>query len=441
MQLPPNSNLFDASRFWSDLTDLSLTQAVNFEHKFGKEEDKRVPTLRAGYLGEFRSRDFSARYLSYLAPNPAAVEDIIRQPLGNVFSPANINRADGLVIEEGTNQSDSYSGTNQLFAGYVSATVPIGDVDLNAGFRGEYNVQQLTSISNLGPVNVNNPVFAPLPSLNVAWNISDRSLVRVAYSRTVNRPEFRELAPFLFYQFEFDANIIGTPNLKTAFVTNLDARWEMYPNPGEVISVGAFYKHFKDPIELYNLIVGESPQFFYANSPKAFSAGGELEIRKSLASLGVSRFLRNTTLNFNAAYIFSQVDVGSNPQFANQARLRPLTGQSPYIVNFGAYYKDEESGFSANLAYNVFGRRIFVVGDILYPTWMEMPRNIVDMQIAKEFADRFELKFNVQNLLNATYAFRQDNANNSVIEDTDPLVRGYRLGAQYTLSFSVKLAN
>lgn len=441
MQLPPNSNLFDASRFWSDLTDLSLTQAVNFEHKFGKEEDKRVPTLRAGYLGEFRSRDFSARYLSYLAPNPAAVEDIIRQPLGNVFSPANINRADGLVIEEGTNQSDSYSGTNQLFAGYVSATVPIGDVDLNAGFRGEYNVQQLTSISNLGPVNVNNPVFAPLPSLNVAWNISDRSLVRVAYSRTVNRPEFRELAPFLFYQFEFDANIIGTPNLKTAFVTNLDARWEMYPNPGEVISVGAFYKHFKDPIELYNLIVGESPQFFYANSPKAFSAGGELEIRKSLASLGVSRFLRNTTLNFNAAYIFSQVDVGSNPQFANQARLRPLTGQSPYIVNFGAYYKDEESGFSANLAYNVFGRRIFVVGDILYPTWMEMPRNIVDMQIAKEFAHRFELKFNVQNLLNATYAFRQDNANNSIIEDTDPLVRGYRLGAQYTLSFSVKLAN
>lgn len=440
MQLPPNSNLFDASRFWSDLTDLSITQAVNFEHKFGKADEKRAATLRAGYLGEYRTRDFSARYLSYLAPDPSVVENIIRQPLGNVFSPANIRRTGGLVIEEGTNQSDSYSGTNQLFAGYVSGSVPIGNFDINAGFRGEYNIQQLKTVSNLGPVNVNNPVFAPLPSLNVAYNLSDRSLVRLAYSRTVNRPEFRELAPFLFYQFEFDANIIGTPNLKTAFVNNLDARWEMYPNPGEVISFGTFYKKFRDPIELYNFIVGESPQFFYANSPEAYSLGAEVEVRKSLASLGVSKFLRNTTVNFNAAFIRSQVDVGSDPRYANQARFRPLTGQSPYIINFGAYYKDDESGFSANVAYNVFGRRIFVVGDILYPTWMEMPRNILDMQVAKEFARRYELKFNIQNLLNARYSFPQDNQNNSIIDPSDPLVRGYRLGTQYTLTFSVKLS-
>jgi outer membrane receptor protein involved in Fe transport len=441
MQLPPNSNLFDASRFWSDLTDIGISHALNFEKKFGKQESKRVPTLRAGYLGEYRTRDFSARYLSYLAPDPSAVTDIIRQPLSTVFSPANVRRLGGLVIEEGTNQSDSYSGTNQLVAGYLAGSVPLGKFDVNAGFRGEYNVQTLRSISNLGPVNVNNPVFAPLPSLNVAYNLSDRSLVRVAYSRTVNRPEFRELAPFLFYQFEFDANIIGSPNLKTAFVSNLDARWEMYPNPGEVVSIGAFYKKFKDPIELYNLIVGESPQFFYANSPEAYSAGAEMEVRKSLASLGVSKFLRNTTLNFNAAYIQSQVDVGSDPRFANQARFRPLTGQSPYIINFGAYYNDEESGFSVNAAYNVFGRRIFVVGDVLYPTWFEMPRNILDLQIAKEFKQRFELKFNVQNLLNARYAFRQDNTNNSTIEASDPIMRAFRMGAQYTLSFSVKVGN
>jgi outer membrane receptor protein involved in Fe transport len=151
--------------------------------------------------------------------------------------------------------------------------------------------------------------------------------------------------------------------------------------------------------------------------------------------------LRNTTLNFNAAYIQSQVDVGSDPRFANQARFRPLTGQSPYIINFGAYYNDEESGFSVNAAYNVFGRRIFVVGDVLYPTWFEMPRNILDLQIAKEFKQRFELKFNVQNLLNARYAFRQDNTNNSTIEASDPIMRAFRMGAQYTLSFSVKVGN
>jgi len=439
MQLPPNSNLFDASRFWSRLTDISVTQALNFEHKFGNRDEKRVPTLRAGYLGEYRTREFSARYMSFLAPDPAAAESIIIQPLDRVFGTDNIRRTGGLVLEEGTALSDTYSGTNRLLAAYVSAAWPLGKFDVNMGFRGEHNLQTLTSRSNLGPVNVNNPIFAALPSMNVAYNLNNRSLVRMAFSRTVNRPEFRELAPFLFYQFEFDANIIGTPQLKTAFISNFDARWEMYPNPGEVISFGAFYKHFRDPIEMYNLIVGESPQFFFANSPEAYSAGVEMEARKSLASLGMSKFLRNTTVNFNAALIQSQVDIGTDPQFANQARFRPLTGQSPYIINLGAYYKDEETGFSANLAYNVFGKRVFVVGDILFPTWFEMPRNIVDFQIGKEFRNRFELKFNIQNLLNARWDFRQDNTNNSVIESSDPLVRGFRMGTQYTLSFSVKL--
>lgn len=439
MQLPPSSNLFDASRFWSNLTDISVTNALNFEHKMGNRNEKRVPTLRAGYLAEYRTRQFNARYLSYLAPNPAAVETTIRLPLNSIFAPENVLRTDGFVIEEGTALSDTYSGTNRLLAGYVSGSMPFGQFDVNVGFRAEHNLQTLTSRSNIGPVNVNLPVFAPLPSMNVAYNINNRSLVRMAYSRTVNRPEFRELAPFLFYQFEFDANIIGTPNLKTAFISNFDARWEMYPNPGEVVSFGAFYKHFRNPIELYNLIVGESPQFFFENSREAHSAGVEVEARKSLASLGMSKFLRNTTINFNAAFIRSQVDVGTDDRFANMARFRPLTGQSPYIINLGAYYKDEETGFSANLAYNVFGKRIFVVGDVLFPTWFEMPRNIVDFQVGKEFKNRYELKFNIQNLLNARWDFRQDNANNSVIEDSDPLVRGFRMGTQYALTFSVKI--
>ena len=437
MQLPPNSNLFDASRFWSSLSDLSVNQTLNFEHRFGNPDAKRTPVIRAGYLVELRERDFSARYLSYLAVDPSSpeIQNIIRQPLSDVFSAANIDRNTGLTIEEGTNRSDSYTGTSQLFGGYVSGTLPISKFDISGGLRVEHNIQKLESSSNLGPLNVENVVTAFLPSLNVALNLSDRSLIRAAYSRTLNRPEFRELAPFLFYQFELDANINGTPDLKTAFINNIDVRWEMYPNPGESFSIGGFYKSFTDPIELYNQIVGESPQFFYANSPSATSFGAEVEFRKSLASLGVSKFLRNTSVNVNAALIKSEVDVGA--QAANQARFRPLTGQSPYIVNAGLYYQDEK-GFSANIAYNVFGRRIFVVGDVLYPTWFEMPRNILDLQIAKEFNQRFEVKLNIQNLLNAQYAFRQDNANNSKIETEDPTMRAYRIGAQYSLTFGVK---
>ncbi|MCA4898820.1 MAG: carboxypeptidase-like regulatory domain-containing protein [Bacteroidota bacterium] len=435
MQLPPNSNLFDTGRFWSSLNDDGLNHSLNFEHKFGDPKEKRTASIKAGYLFEYRTRAFDARYISYLYPgnfDQTIKQQLALLPISDIFAPKNISRNNGLVIEEGTNLTDSYTGSNFLTAGYVGGTLPVGKFDLAGGVRIENNVQKLKAFG----VNVENTVLAPLPFLNVAFNLSERELIRAAYSRTLNRPEFRELAPFLFYQFEVDANIVGTPTLKTAFINNLDLRYEMYPNPGEMFSIGAFYKSFKDPIEIYNQIVGESPQFFYANSPEAYSVGAEIEFRKSLASLGVSKFLRNTSINTNAAFIKSEVDVGAAA--TNQARFRPLTGQSPYIVNVGVYYNDEENGFSANVAYNVFGQRIFTVGDLLYPTWFEMPRNILDLQIAKQFKKKYEIKFNAQNLLNANYQFKQDNANDSEIQNSDPLIRGYRIGAQYSISFSVK---
>jgi TonB-dependent receptor len=446
MQLPPSSNLFDASRFWSSLKDNSYSNSLNFERKFGDPNEKRVASFKAGYLVEYRTRDFNARYLSYLYPSkpgfdPSIGVQLSLLPIANIFAPENVKRSNGFEIEEGTNPTDSYSGTNLLTAGYLGGTLPVGKFDFSGGVRVENNIQKLTSAT----FQVDNTVLAPLPFLNVAFNITDRSLLRVAYSRTVNRPEFRELAPFLFYQFEFDANIQGPVpvngiggNLNTAFINNFDFRYEHYPNLGELLSVGAFYKSFKDPIEIYNTITGGNPQFVYKNSPEAYSMGVEVEFRKSLAGLGMSKFFRNTSINANAALIKSQVDIGTDPSTLNQARFRPLTGQSPYIINIGTYYNDEVSGFSANIAYNVFGPRIFIVGDLLYPTWFEMPRNILDVQVAKQFKKKYEIKFNVQNLLNANYQFKQDNTNDSEIQSSDPLIRGYRVGAQYSLSFSVK---
>lgn len=439
MQLSPSSNLFDASRFWSSLKDNSYNSSLNFERKFGDPNEKRVASFKAGYLVEYRTRDFNARYLSYLYPSKSGFDQAVGAqlqllPIANIFAPENIKRSNGFEIEEGTNPTDSYTGSNLLTAGYLGGSIPVGKFDISGGVRVENNIQKLKSTT----INVDNSVLAPLPFLNIALNITERSLLRAAYSRTLNRPEFRELAPFLFYQFEVDANILGSPLLQTAFINNFDFRYEHYPNPGELISIGAFYKSFKDPIEIYNKITGGNPQFTYQNSPEAYTMGVEVEFRKSLAGLGVSKFFRNTSINANAALIKSEVDIGTDPSTLNQARFRPLTGQSPYIVNIGTYYNDDVSGFSANIAYNVFGARIYTVGDLNYPTWFEMPRNILDVQVAKQFKKKYEIKFNVQNLLNANYQFKQDNTNDSEIQSSDPLIRGYRVGAQYSLSFSVK---
>ncbi len=443
MQLPAAGNVFETGRFWSDLKDIGYSNGLNFEKKFAAADDKKAPVFKAGYYGEYKTRNFDARYINYQYPNTADFDQAIGQelsrlPLDQIFAPENIKRKDGFVIEEGTQPQDSYEGTNLLAAGYVTGSMPFGKLDVTAGFRGEYNLQTLKARTNAGQINIENPIFAALPSLNVSYNITDRSLVRAAYSRTVNRPEFRELAPFLYYQFEYEAAIIGSPDLKTAFIDNIDLRWEMYPNPGELISIGSFYKRFKDPIETYLSITTENPQLFYGNAPEATSWGIEFEFRKSLASLSVSKFLRNTSVNLNAAYIESNVDVGAAA--TNQIQNRPLQGQSPYIINLGVYYNDEETGFTVNAAYNVFGPRIFSVGDKIFPSWWEMPRQSVDFQIAKTWNKRFETKLNIQNLLNATYRLYQDNNNDNEIKiDQEALIQRYQVGTQFSLGLSWKL--
>jgi outer membrane receptor protein involved in Fe transport len=449
--LPPGSSPIDAGRFYSELEDLGFSNAFNVEHKFGDVTSAKTASIKAGYYIEKKSRDFSARYISYFYPGisgfpPEVGEQIIRDPLDQLFSKDNMYtyNDDGSVIPgmsviEGSRPTDRYRGENLYTAGYISGSAPVGKFDLAGGFRLEYNKQELFTQDDLGEIYVDNPVVSPLPFVNVAYNMGPRSLVRTAYSRTVNRPEFRELAPFGYYQFEYDANTFGNPDLETATIDNLDLRYELYPNPGEVFSIGGFYKNFTNPIE-YQLVNtgGLGQNFSYVNAPKAFSYGAEIEIKKSLASLSVSKFFRNTSVNVNASFIKSQVDLGDDVTF--QRQKRSLQGQSPYVINGNLFYSDVEKGFSVNLGYNVFGKRIFAVGSVVLPTWWELPRNVIDLQLTKAIG-QMEIKLNVSNLLNAKYRiFQDDNDDEKIESNIDQSVRGHQVGQQVALSLNWKFS-
>ncbi len=442
MQLPPSANLFETGRFYSDLQDKGFSNGVNIEKKFGDTESKRAASIKAGYYIESKSRDFNARYVSYLYPGFFDQEEgqrLIRLPLSDVFAPGNIKSQDGFVIEEGTRPSDTYTGTNFLTAGYLMGSLPAGKFDLTAGVRLENNVQKLNTTSVDGPIEVNNPILSILPSLNTAYNLTDRSLIRLAYSRTVNRPEFRELAPFLYYDFELEQGVQGNPNLRTATIDNVDLRWEMYPNPGEAISFGAFYKAFQDPIESILILTTEAPQSTYGNADNARFYGVELELKKSLSSLGVSRFLRNTTVNMNASFIFSEVDLGS--QATAQKQIRQLQGQSPYLINTGLYYNDDDKRLAVSAAYNIFGPRIFAVGDVNFPSIYELPRHSLDLQVSKQFG-KLETQLNIQNLLDAKYRFYQDTDVDNKIDNEggrDVPILAYTVGQQISFSIGYKI--
>jgi hypothetical protein len=439
---PPSASLFDAARFYSKLKENTVAGTISYERKIenGLDSTKDI-VIRTGAYAENKNRDFNARWISYsYNGNPSNKNEFLKQPIDQIFNEGNINTAGGFKPVEGTNPSDHYTASNNLLAAYVNSTLPFGKVNLNFGVRAEYFQQQLLSATQNGPVDVNLKNLNILPSINTAYYFDDENLVRLAYGKTVNRPEFRELAPFVYYDFMYDVNIVGNPNLRSATIDNLDLRYENYPSKSETVSFGVFYKRFLNPIENYVQPVGLSQQFYLQNAKSATNMGLEVELRKSFDSSAYS-FVRKLSVVLNASYIISKVDLGKDSTLS-QARTRPLQGQSPYIFNLALQYRTD-SGLTINLAYNIFGKRIVYVGNNIFPTVYEMPRHSVDLTITKEISKKFNVKFGVSDLLNFKHQLWQDTNNDGRIdykkEKTDQQLLQYRRGQLISLGISYKI--
>jgi outer membrane receptor protein involved in Fe transport len=438
---PPSSNLFDTSRFFGNSNEYNIGNGVDYTYTLERikgEEEFAPYKFKTGYYVDFRNKTFDARYFSYRLPGNVSFdrrEFLVRQPLSTIFSNANVNATDGWALQEGTGARDKFSGTNFYAAGYVMAELPVGKFDINTGVRYEYNFQQLNATDDTGDLSKDYITGFLLPSLNIAYVFNEKNQLRFGYGRTLNRPEFREIAPFLFYDFVNDRGITGAP-LEVATIDNFDLRYEFYPRKGETISLGVFNKSFKNPIEFVAQITTEQPQFRMKNADKAFSRGVELEFRKSFNEVFKSSFLQKFSTNINLAYILSEVDLGD---VTSQQQVRALQGQSPYIINVALDYQDADSGINSSLIFNRFGDRIDTVGDVIFPSIYELSRNNLDFAFSKDFK-KFKVKFSIKDLLNSPFRFYEDSDRNEKIEfSRDNVVSQFKRGSLFELALTYKL--
>ena len=438
--IPPGATTLDAGRFFSDMDEQVKTGRLDYEHKLSGE--KISVKLRMGAYAELKDRSFEARWMSFRAANLITYDQSLAYaPLDQVFAEGNINPTTGFRLEEGTNPSDRYTASNKLFAAYAGGTLSIAtNTTITAGVRAEHNTQELQSRTFGGRrVLVNNPVLSILPSINASRSITERAQIRLGYAETVNRPEFRELAPFAFYDFSFNNVLRGNDSLQVATVRNADIRYEFYPSTSEIISVGAFYKQFTNPIEMFFLPgagSGGTRNFTFGNARSATSVGVELEGRRSLSSLFTEGVMSRIGIMVNAAYIVTEVDLGS--EAAGQKQQRPLMGQSPYIVNAGLYYQDRERRVQGSILYNVIGPRLFAVGTYGTPDIYEMPRNVIDLAVTKGFGKRFELKLAAQDILNQRVLLLQDSNDDGRIGQQDEQIMSFRRGAYFTVGIGAR---
>jgi outer membrane receptor for ferrienterochelin and colicin len=437
---------FYMGRLYFNTKEDIVMGALNYEQRFQFARwEKFVPGFKVGTYIEKKTREFNVRNIGYATGSLTGFDyEITRQPIDSIFRPENINVGTGLKLDEDTKKADAYRAGNFNRSYYGMLMLPLWKFNLTGGVRVEDNIQTLNGNRFNGEeVVVNNHIVSVLPSVNLTFNITEKWLLRVGYGKTLNRPEFREMAPFYFYDFVFNAINTGNDSLKTATAQNMDFRIEYYPSSGEIISAGVFYKRFKDPIETFfvpGVGSGGTRSFTWGNAYAATNYGVEIEFRKSLLSwLPYTKFLRNFSIVANAAWIKSRIELSED--FIGRAEnIRPMMGQSPYVINTGLYYQNDSIKLSANLLWNVVGPRIVIIGIPGIPEVWEMPRHVLDFIITKGIGKHLEIRFGIQDILNQDFLLLQDaNGDGKLSRTTDQRMQAFKRGSYYTLGLIFRL--
>jgi outer membrane receptor for ferrienterochelin and colicin len=295
------------------------------------------------------------------------------------------------MLGEVTNNTDRYTADFDLANGFVMYEKEIGLLKLNTGLRTEYNVFNIATADFSGQkVNVEREYLDLLPSLNLTYSATEKTKWRTSLSKTLARPEFREVANFAYYDFVRNAQLLGNKDLEKSDIYNIDFKWELYPKAGEIFSVGVFGKKFIKPIEqiVADGSVPSNLALTYTNPPSALVYGLEMEFRKAISSW--------LDLYSNMALIQSEVEV--------QGVKRQLQGQSNYALNGGLNFHKGDN--TINLTYNRVGDRIASVGFQGYPDIFENSRDVIDVVFLHKF-NKGEIKLAVSDILAQPTTFYQ----------------------------------
>ena len=420
---PYLENVGESGRYlWSDLRDDDASAQVDWQFPFGLW-DGNQGSVKVGGAYRDRTRDFGARRLAWTFQggiisniDSAIVDSAIT---GQVPGPFEFRLRD--VVEPG----DVYMMNDARAAGYV-----MFDVELSSRLRtvvGARMESYRLRLDSRGDTLTNIDQTDILPALSFVYQLSDRMHLRLAASQTVDRPEFRELAPFQFTEASSLKQIYGNPTLIPATVRSADFRLDWYRRPGELISISAFYKHLENPIEQV-YIAAASSAFSFQNAKEAYLYGVELDLRQRLDFLtyGLSNFI----FLGNLSVIRSNVTVIPTGTFLPTNTERPLQGQADYALNLGLLYQSTYGATEIGVFYNRLGERITAAGGFGVPDIIERPRNVIDAQWRQQLTNRLRLTAKASNLLNEPFRFEQEG--NGIVQ----LQRYYKAGSTFSLGLT-----
>ncbi len=407
-------------RLFQELDDETLDLAANYAAF--KTTGARPTQFKFGVNYVERTRDFSSRrfrFIPIVATKDGASPVDLTQTPEQLYTSSNIGAA--FRFNEETRPVDAYDGEQTTIAGYGMMDMTLSARSrLIAGARVENFEQVVNTFDPFGlferTVSAENKNTDIFPSVNFVQSVGAKQNIRLGYSTTVNRPEFRELAAFEFTDVVGSRATRGNPDLQRALIQNIDARWELFPGGRSIVSASTFFKYFDQPIERI-VIASANPITTFQNADKARNFGIEFE---TAFELGGGFFV-----NANYTWVDSKITLLAEQQSVQTSQERALAGQSKNLYNVTGEWA--RGGFSGRLLLNYVGDRISDVGANQAPDIVEQGRQTVDLVFVQRFGSRYNLRFSVENLTDAEYLFNQG----------DSRQRSYKLGQTYGFSFGV----
>lgn len=400
----------EIARIYRGLTEINLNGKFDAQKEHQMKNGKKTK-LKLGAAYNYKTRDFGVFKYNFQAPgNSFSFNGDANQIFDELLFDA--STGDGFYVYDFFNKQNEFQANSNLVGSYAMNEMPLGR-RFNAiyGVRLEQILMNYSGLNQIGEELVNENVlneFSVLPSLNIVFRATSNMNIRMASSRTVARPSFKEKSNAQILDPITNRTFIGNIDLTQTDITNFDLRWEYFMKPGEVVSLSGFYKNFINPIEIVAYKPETPNNFTPRNAESANVYGAELELKKSISF--ISESLKNFFLGTNVSYIVSQVRMTDAEILGreNEARegqvigdSRVMQGQAPYIFNAFLNYSNKEKGLNFNASYNVQGPKLSIVGIGRVADVYTEPFNSLNFKASYAFgqAQNMHLSLSAKNLL------------------------------------------
>ena len=416
-------NRQETMRYFGSLNEDEWVGDLTASYRFGDNNK-----LQAGFTYKDKNRDYmGTRFYYNLNKLNPTITDIY--DTDSFLNMENVENG-SITIDRKKQPKDSYTAGNSIYAGYIATEYyPVAPLLVNLGVRYEISKQWVDYYTDGGKAERSelnkNDLF---PSLNMKYQMNEKNSLRFAFSRTVTRPSFIEMAPFLYQESYGSAQIRGNADLQNGYNYNIDLRYELFEKNGDMLSITAYYKHLKAPIERVQTLSGGSAVHSFRNADNGMATGVEIEFRKEI--------VKDLRFGVNGSYMYTNVKLPEGGAYTNSQRA--LQGASPYLANADLTYSPAFSNdrqLSVALLYNLQGPRIHSVGISGLGDIKQQPVHTLNFTGSYRFNRRFAVKLQVNDLLNQDILFKQE-----VPTTGDKVeVERFRKGTGFEVGFSYDL--